>query len=139
MPYIKHFRTCNAPTRESTSTSYNYNLKDLHLEIEEELKQDLLSLPKSKGTLTKNSKLSIEDNPNLFRMNKGQSVLNFIGLSVSCRVTKMQIEILGSQPTNVFSIEVNKKCRVGGDLEYTNDMWTIKVTLKDITTLAHDL
>ena len=66
-----------------------------------------------------------------------QSVLEFIGIQVSCQVIKHQIQIFGGHPTNIFKLLVRKSYKNNGiDVE---EKWNIKLALSFVIQLASDL
>lgn len=58
---------------------------------------------------------------------KGQTIMDFIGLSVSCNVIKHQIQIFGGHPTNIFTVHNIKRYKKNG--EEIEEAWNIKLAL----------
>ncbi|CDW73194.1 UNKNOWN [Stylonychia lemnae] len=71
---------------------------------------------------------------------KNLSIMGFIGLSVTCKVIKHQIQIFGTHPTNLFTIQVTKKFPKPSDRsQMVEEQWNIKLVISNVIQLANDL
>ena len=78
----------------------NNNNEDNDIEEESEERKSL-SKPKRKFSFPASKPAPSVDND--LRIDE-ESVLKFLGLNLSCRVIKHQIQIFGGHPTNIFTV-----------------------------------
>eukprot|EP00347_Sterkiella_histriomuscorum_P014587 403360313 len=75
------------------------------------------------------------------------SIMGFLGLNLSCKVIKHQIQIFGGHPTNIFTVQVTKryptqesKNNVSSDRDsFVEEQWNIKIAISFVIQLANDL
>jgi len=66
-----------------------------------------------------------------------EPVLSFIGLSLSCRVTKHQIQIFGGHPTSIFTVRVSKIYQQ--QEQPVEETWSLKLAISFVIQLVNDL